>query len=327
MSYSKETLLKATQILEGRRSKAQSIQTARHAEVLAKVPEIAEYETKLSQSGLAVVKALGMGKEDAQSYIERLAQINGEIQALIKTALLENGYPENYLETPYICKNCEDTGFVEGYVCECRTQLLKNIAKESLASVSQSADCTFDNFMLDYYPLPSDEATGVSAQKRMAEIAEYCKSYAEDFGTGSDSLYMHGATGLGKTHLSLAIANVVAENGFKVIYDSAQNILSSLEREKFSYGNSGQREKEIFDCDLLIIDDLGSEFTTQFTVAAVYNIINTRLNRSKPVIISTNLTKNELEAKYTQRVMSRIIGGYVSLLFLGKDIRQLKNRF
>lgn len=327
MSYSKETLLKATQILEGRRSKAQSIRNARHAEVTAKIPEIAEYETKLSQTGLAVVKALGMGKDDAQNYIDRLAQINTEIQALIRTTLKENGYPENYLETPFTCKKCEDTGFVEGYACECRKELLKEIAKDSLASVSQSADCTFDNFMLKYYPLPADEATGVSAQKRMAEVLEYCKCYAEDFGAGSDSLYMHGATGLGKTHLSLAIANVVAENGFKVIYDTAQNILSSLEREKFSYGNNGEREKEILDCDLLIIDDLGSEFTTQFTVAAVYNIINTRLNRSKPVIISTNLTKNELEAKYTQRVMSRIIGGYVSLLFLGKDIRQLKNKF
>ncbi len=327
MSYSKETILKATQILESRRNKAQSIQTARHAEVTAKVPAIAEYETKLSQTGLAVVKALGMGKADAQSYIERLAQINGEIQSLIKSALKENGYAADYLETPYFCKKCEDTGYVGGYSCECRTELLKTIAKESLASVSQSADCTFDNFILEYYPLPEDDATGVSAQKRMAEVAEYCKNYAEDFGPDSDSLYMHGATGLGKTHLSLAIANVVAENGYRVVYDTAQNILSSLEREKFSFGNSGEREKEILDCDLLIIDDLGSEFTTQFTVAAVYNIINTRLNRSKPVIISTNLTKNELEAKYTQRVMSRIIGGYVSLLFLGKDIRQLKNRF
>lgn len=327
MSYSKDTLLKATQILENRRSKAQGIRTARHAEVTAKIPAISEYETKLSQTGLAVVKALGMGKEDAQNYIERLAQINGEIQALIKSALRENGYPENYLDTPYTCKKCEDTGFVEGYACECRTLLLKEIAKESLASVSPSANCTFDNFMLKYYPLPVDEATGVSAQNRMAEILEYCKCYAEDFGTDSESLYMHGATGLGKTHLSLAIANVVAENGFKVIYDSAQNILSSLEREKFSYGNNGEREKEILDCDLLIIDDLGSEFTTQFTVAAVYNIINTRLNRSKPVIISTNLTQNELEAKYTQRVTSRIIGGYISMLFLGKDIRQIKNNF
>ncbi len=322
MSYGKETLLKATQILESRRSKAQRTQLAHHMEVTDKIPEISKYEAKLAETGLAVVKAFGMGK-DAQDYIRQLAEMNDALQKVIRATLVENGYPENYLDTPYTCKKCEDTGFVGGYACECRIQILKDIAKDSLASVSPSANCTFSNFNLDFYPL-SDPATGVSPRKRMSEIFEYCKCYAEDFGTDSESLYLHGATGLGKTHLSLAIANTVAENGFRVIYDSAQNILSSLEREKFSHNNSGEREKEILDCDLLIIDDLGSEFSTQFTVAAVYNIINTRLNRSKPVIISTNLTKNELEAKYTQRVTSRIIGGYTSLLFLGKDIRQIK---
>lgn len=326
MGYGKETLLKATQILEGRRNKAQQVQRTHHTEIINKIPEIATYEAKLAETGLAVVKAFGMGK-DAQSYIEKLASINTELQNIIRRTLKANGYPEDYLETHYSCSNCEDTGFREGYICECRAKLLKDIAKTELAAVSQSAKCTFESFNVDYYPLPADESTGVSAKKRMSEILEYCKNYAEDFGPESDSLYLHGATGLGKTHLSLAIANVVAENGFKVIYDTAQNILSSLEREKFSHGNNGEREKEILDCDLLIIDDLGSEFSTQFTVAAVYNIINTRLNRSKPVIISTNLTKNELEVKYTQRVTSRIIGGYVSLLFLGKDIRQIKNRF
>lgn len=323
MSYGKDTLLKATQILENRRSKAQRIQLAHHMEVTDKIPDIAKYEAKLAETGLAVVKAFGMGK-DAQDYIKQLAEMNDALQKVIKATLVDNGYPENYLEIPYTCKNCEDTGFVGGYACECRIKILKEIAKDSLASVSPSANCTFENFNLDYYPLPADSATGVSPQKRMSEIFEYCKCYAEDFDTDSESLYFHGATGLGKTHLSLAIANTVAENGFRVIYDSAQNILSSLEREKFSHNNNGEREKEILDCDLLIIDDLGSEFSTSFTVAAVYNIINTRLNRSKPVIISTNLTKNELEAKYTQRVTSRIIGGYTSLLFMGKDIRQIK---
>ncbi len=325
MSYGKETLLKATQILESRRNKAHRIQLAHHMEATEKIPDIAKYEAKLSETGLAVVKAFGMGK-DAQNYIAQLSELNITLQKAIRSLLVENGYPEDYLDTPYTCKKCEDTGFVEGYICECRTQLLKEIAKESLAKVSQSANCSFDNFSLDYYPL-SDDTTGISPRKRMAEVLEYCRNYAEDFSTESESLYFHGATGLGKTHISLAIANTVAENGYRVIYDTAQNILSSLEREKFSHNNTGEREKEILDCDLLIIDDLGSEFSTQFTVSAVYNIINSRLNRSKPVIISTNLTKNAIEERYTQRVTSRIIGGYVSILFLGKDIRQLKNKF
>lgn len=326
MSYSKSTLSKAAQILESRKNKAQRIQMARNLEITEKIPMISKYEAQLSETGLAVVKAIGMGS-DAKEYIDQLSQLNLSVQESIKKLLKENGYPENYLETPYTCSKCGDTGFVGGYVCECRKELLKEIAKKELASVSQSDKCCFDNFALDFYREPVDSELGISPRKRMNDILEYCKCYAEDFDTESESLYMHGSTGLGKTHLSLAIANVVAEKGYNVIYDTAQNILSSLEREKFSYSNNGEREKEILDCDLLIIDDLGSEFSTQFTVAAVYNIVNTRINRSKPVIISTNLTGNELEAKYSQRVTSRIIGNYVSLRFVGDDIRQLKNDF
>ncbi len=326
MSYSKDTLLKATQTLESRRNKAQRIQTARHLEVTEKIPEISACEAQLSASGLAVVKALGMGK-DSQKYIDELSALNLTIQEKIKSLLVKNGYPSDYLETPYNCSKCEDTGFIGGYACECRKELLKKIAKNALSEVSPSARCRFDNFDINYYPSDSSETFGVSPKNRMGEILEYCKCYAEDFDEFSESLYMHGATGLGKTHLSLAIANAVTEKGYRVIYDSAQNLLSSLEKEKFSNNKNGDREKEILDCDLLIIDDLGSEFSTQFTVSAVYNIINTRLNRSKPIIISTNLTEEELEKKYTQRITSRIIGGYVSLLFLGKDIRQLKKNF
>ncbi len=326
MSYSKATLSKASQILESRKSKAQRTQLARHLEVTERIPLIAEYEAKLSQTGLDVVKAIGMGS-DAEEYIKQLSQINLSCQQSIRKLLVENGYSEDYLDIPYTCKKCNDTGFRGGYVCECRKELLKELAKKELASVSQSENCNFDNFDLIFYPQPVDGQLGVSPQKRMANILEYCKCYAEDFDFDSESLYMHGATGLGKTHLSLAIANIVAEKGYRVIYDTAQNILSSLEREKFSYTNSGEKEKEILECDLLIIDDLGSEFSTQFTTAAIYNIVNTRINRSKPVIISTNLTEKELEDKYTQRVTSRIIGNYVSLLFIGKDIRQLKNNF
>lgn len=323
MGYSNQTHIKAAQTLEKRRKKAERIQLARKLEISEKIPEITKYESELAQTGLAVIKGIGMG-ENAEEYIKQLAGINLSIQENIKKLLSANGYPEDYLEVPYTCKKCSDTGYIGGYVCECKKELLKETAKEELAAVSTSAKCSFDNFDITYYPLPVDQNLGISPQNRMKSVMEYCKCYAEDFDGESESLYMHGATGLGKTHLSLAIANVVTENGYNVIYDSAQNIFTSLEREKFSYSGNGEREKELLDCDLLIIDDLGSEFVTSFTTSALYNIINTRINRSKPVIISTNLTETELEDKYTQRVTSRIIGNYVSLLFLGKDIRQLK---
>lgn len=323
MSYSKTAIAKANAILEKRRSKAERIRLARHMEVTEKIPQINELEQLLSKTGLEVVKAIGMGK-DADEYIKNLSEHNLAVQAKIKELLISNGYNEDYLKAPFTCQICNDTGLNGIYFCECRKQLIKEIASSELATVSKSAECTFDTFNLDYYPAPVDSSLGISPQKRMNDVLNYCRCYAEDFDTQSESLFMYGATGLGKTHLSLAIANEVVKKGFNVIYDSAQNIFTSLEKEKFSYSNSGEREKEIMDCDLLIIDDLGSEFITNFTTAALYNIINTRINRSKPVIISTNLTEEELEAKYTQRVTSRLIGNYVSILFLGKDIRQLK---
>lgn len=326
MSYSNETVTKAKAILKKRKDKAEHNALIRKVEATAKIPELGECDEILSSAGLSVAKAIGMGA-DIEEHIKQISEINLSVQAKVRKLLKENGYPEDYLEIRYSCPKCNDTGFEGIYFCECYKNLLKEIALNKLASVSTSAGCTFDNFDLNYYPLPVDPNLGISPRNRMTALLEYCKCYAEDFDTESESLYMHGATGLGKTHLSLAIANVVAEKGYRVIYDTAHNILSSLEREKFSYSNTGEREKEILDCDLLIIDDLGSEFSTQFTVAAIYNIVNTRINRSKPVIISTNLTEKELEEKYTQRVTSRIIGNFVSLLFIGKDIRQIKNNF
>lgn len=323
MSYSNKTLSKATQILSERRATAQKVREERHEEIIRLIPDVSKYEEQLASSGLAVIKAFGMGN-DAQKYIDELSRINLTIQQAIGKLLESNGYPSDYLMTPYTCKRCEDTGFYNGYYCECRKEILKQISKNELNSVSPSNNCRFDNFNLSYYPMGFDEINKIIPRNRMTEVLNYLKEYAEDFNEDSESLYFYGATGLGKTHLSLAIANVVTEKGYNVIYDSSQNLLSSLEREKFGGVGVGKREKEILDCDLLIIDDLGSEFSTQFTVSAIYNIINTRINTSKPVIISTNLSEEELEAKYTQRIASRIIGNYTSIRFLGNDIRQLK---
>ncbi len=325
MSYSSKTLAKATQILAERRAVAQNIRETRHTEISEKIPDIIKYEAQLANCGLSVIKALGMGNE-AQKYIDELSKMNISIQNGIANLLEKNGYPRDYLDIPYSCKECEDTGFVNGFICKCRKTLLNKIAQNELSAVSPSENCRFDNFDLNYYPNNIDEVFGISPRKRMSEIFEYCKCYADDFDLNSSCLFFHGATGLGKTHLSLAIANTVSQKGFNVIYESAYNLFSSLEREKFGGTGAGKREKEILDCDLLIVDDLGSEFSTQFTVAALYNIINTRINTSKPVIISTNFSEREIEAKYTQRVTSRIIGNYVSILFIGKDIRQIKNR-
>ena len=327
MGYSRKIHDLASRELERRRDNAINTQKRRYAEVTEVIPELRDIEKEMSSTGLAVVRAIGMG-EDAQKYIEKLAQLNLSAQSRRKQLLESAGYTEDYLEITYTCCACKDTGTREGRACDCRKALLRTFAFAQLSELSPAESCTFESFDVNYYPKAGDGQSGVSPYTKMKEIYDFCRNYAEDFDTDSPNLYMFGKTGLGKTHLSLAIAGTVVNKGFGVIYGAAQNLLNRLERERFgrSVSNDGHTEQALLDCDLLILDDLGAEFSTTFTVAALYNIINTRLSRNKTTIISTNLTAAELEDKYTQRIASRITGNYIPLNFIGRDVRQLKRR-
>jgi DNA replication protein DnaC len=322
MSYSKANLRYTDEVIAKRKSDAEMIQRERQIQVIRKIPEIGRYLKELS--GLASGLLRSMESDDFESMMREITDTNQKAQRKIRSLLVENGYPEDYLDTPYTCPECGDSGFVNGYACSCRKELLSELNVRDLEAVSPARNCRFDNFSLGYYSDISDAQYGVSPREKMEDILEYCKAYAADFDMNSNSVYMCGATGLGKTHLSLAIANVAARKGYSVVYYSAQNLLSDIEREKFG-GSRPHTESKALGCDLLIIDDLGSEFSTQFTVSQIYNILNDRINRSKPVIISTNLSPEELEKKYTQRITSRIIGNYTPLFFMGSDIRQIKS--
>ncbi len=320
MSYSKANLRYADEVISKRKTDAEMIQRERQIEAIKKIPEIGAYIKELSGLTFDLVKS--MSAEDFDSRIREVADTNQKVQRKIRSLLTENGFPADYLDIPYTCRDCSDTGYVGGYVCSCRRALLNELNVRDLEAVSPAENCRFDNFNLGYYSDVPDARYGISPREKMSDVLEYCRGYAEDFSLNSDSIYMYGATGLGKTHLSLSIANTVARNGFSAVYYSAQNLLSDIEREKFS-GEKTHTEAKAMGCDLLIIDDLGTEFATQFTVSKIYNILNDRINRSKPVIISTNLDLAELEKKYTERITSRIIGNYTHLFFAGSDVRQI----
>ena len=321
MAYSKETYKKAEQELAQRRSRALAERENHHRIAVETVPEILEAEEKMSRAGLATIKAVGMGAADAKEYIQKLSEINLEAQAQRRLLLKSNGFPEDWLDVHYTCKKCEDKGFVSGIMCGCFKELLKSIEYEKLCSKLPVGNCRFDNFKLDYYP----DGAGTSPKKRMESVLNYCKAYAADFSRRSPSLLLYGKTGLGKTHLSLAIAGKAVEEGYGVIYSSAQSLFNKLEKDKFGKADANT-EEAILDCDLLIIDDLGAEFTTQFTVSALYNIVNSRELESKPTIISTNLMPEQLTKAYGERIASRILSNYVMLYFDGSDIRQIKTR-
>ena len=159
----------------------------------------------------------------------------------------------------------------------------------------------------------------------MKSVYESCRSYADNFGTDSNNLYFYGRTGLGKTHLSLAIANEVIKKGYNVVYGSVINFLNKLEREKFGRADSFETEDILIGADLLILDDLGAEFSTAVATSSLYNIINSRIARGVPTIISSNLNIKEMQDRYPESVASRVIGNYKMVVFDGKDIRQIQN--
>ena len=319
MAYSTQILEKAKAILEKRRKDAENEYETRHNLVIAKCPEIAEKEAQISAAGLGVIKTLGMNSEKASEYIQSLAQKNLELQREKASLIKANGFDEDYLEIPYTCKKCEDTGFAGGKFCECHLKLLQQLSFDELSKSSRLKLSSFDSFSLDYYKNSED-------RERAKQILDTCRQYAADFDRLSPNLYFYGRTGLGKTHLSLAIANEVIEKGFSVVYGSAQNLLAKIEREKFGRSSEpdGTTEEMLLNCDLLILDDLGAEFSTSFTVAEIYNIINTRLCDGLPMIINSNFDFASLQETYSPRIASRIIGDFTAIEFCGEDIRQIK---
>lgn len=310
--YSYENYDKVKFEIERRRREAVATADARSEALAEESAEIREIDAELSGTGLLLFKTACSGGD--------IAPIRERNQALVlrrKEIIKSLGYPEDYTDVHYHCPECSDTGFIGGTrMCKCfREELIKaTIASSGIGELIDKQ--TFDNFDLKWY-------AGTPAEERMASNLAAAKSYAKNFAKKRGCLLLIGKTGTGKTHISTAIARDVISQGFDVIYDSAQNIVSDFEADKFRSGyGTEQRSAKYLECDLLIIDDLGTEFSSSFTVSCLYNLINTRRNRAQATIISTNLTAEELAAKYEDRIYSRIVGsGTRVLVFEGKDHR------
>lgn len=323
MGYSKEIYDKVQKELYDIKMEAVDELNRKKDILYNRFPEAAEIEKQLSATAIKAARAVISGANSKDELL-KLRQTTKNLRERLNQILKSVNLPEDYLELNYRCKKCSDEGYVDGIMCDCMKKMMKKEVYNQLNKMSPLELSSFENFSLDFYsdtPQPNSELT---PKKRMAKILEFCKKYASQFKKNSPSLLMTGSTGLGKTHLSLAIAKEVIEKGFGVIYGSAQNIISKMEKEKFrGYQNSsGETERHYIDCDLLIIDDLGTEYLTSFSSAAIYNIVNSRIMMNKPTIISTNLSMKELEKNYSQRMVSRIIGNNIRLEFLGSDIRQ-----
>lgn len=326
MSYSQEIYKIADEKMNERHNSALRESDKRKEELYAKNPRLSEIDTELSQIGVETAKAVLTEQGDAKSLINSLKEKSISLQNEYKKILQDIGFNSDYLDVHYSCEKCNDTGKYEinskTVFCECYKKLLSDCVCEQLNSISPLTLSTFDTFNLSLYDDIADN-NGKNPYQIMVKIFDFCENYANNFTANSKSILMKGNTGLGKTHLSLAIANKVIEKGYSVVYVSAPDILSKLEREHFSGGYSDENDtfRSLIGCDLLIIDDLGTEFSTQFTKSAIYNIFNSRVLQIKPIIMNTNLSVNELVEMYSSRFYSRVIGSCFRLDFIGRDIR------
>lgn len=328
MSLDGKILRRAKNRLDEMRRNGEAEQSLRLARAYKLNPRIREIDDELRST---VIDAMGLALSRGTDPEEAIAEIREEnlfLQEERVRELVGAGLPADYTDEKFMCPICRDTGYNGTKICACLMEIYRQEQAKELSSMLDMGKETFDNFNLEYYDDTPDPMTGISPRSNMDLVYEVCVRYAETFGKKSKNLFMSGSTGLGKTFLSTCIAKVVSEKGYSVVYDTAGSIFARFEDEKFSKDDDTASARadvnRYLTCDLLIIDDLGTELTTAFVTSALYNLINTRLITGKKTIISSNSTMQELRSKYSPQIMSRLQGEYEVLSFYGRDIRLLK---
>ena len=325
MAYSAEVVKRARARLAQAKEDRESENRQHLAEAYRRVPRIREIDMELRLTMAQAAQAAFLQGSDGRDMLEKVRLANLELQQERAILAMEH-FEEGYLDETPICDNCGGSGYIGSTMCECLLELCRQEQKKEVSILSGSKD-TFNQFRLDYYPDQIDRNLGVNIRSVMEKTFQTCRRYALTFTEKSGNLLFSGDTGLGKTFLSACIARAVADRGYSVVYESAGHLFTNMERAKFS-GDDAAREacRRYSDCDLLIIDDLGTEMPGQFTTAALYNLVNDRLLTAKPMIVSTNLTVDEMLKRYSPQIASRLRGSFTRVAFLGEDIRVLKNR-
>ncbi len=319
MGYNVANYRKIREEYEQKRLKAEAKADERRNYLHSVSREAKELDRAMSEIGLRIFKT---GCEGGANVKERIAAIQNEYEQMhsAKRVLLKTrGLPEDYTDVKYDCPDCKDTGFIDTKMCLCmkRALVMEGFRSSGLGTLIERQN--FDNFSLSYY----DGDDLARMQRNLAAV----KDYAENFSENSGNLLLMGGTGLGKTHLSTAMAKCIIENGNDVVYESAQNIIGDFETDRFRHGYDRQDEllsEKYFECDLLIIDDLGVEVINSFSISCLYNLLNTRINKRRPTVISTNMNPQIMRSRYDDRITSRLLGEFSVLLFSGTDIRSKK---
>ena len=327
MGYDPAVLRRATRRLEEERTGRQARTEALRKTLYAQIPELSDIDRQLRGTVVDIITSALRKGSDPGPALQVIRDRNMDLQVRQARLLQEAGYPPDALDDAPSCKKCKDTGWVGTRMCDCLKTLCAQEQVKELSKLLDLGEQSFDHFSLDWYsPLPQP-GEGVSPRENMEFIYDFCLNYAQKFGRFLfPNLFLSGDPGLGKTFLSACIARTVAENGFSVVYDTAVNLFANFEEQKFAKnvqesGEARQETRRYLNCDLLILDDLGSEMTTPFVQSALYTLVNTRLTGGRATVISSNLSMDGVRARYSGQTASRLEGEYRTLRFYGEDIR------
>ena len=325
MAYTGEVLRRAKLRLEQAKSDREAENAQHLRQAYAKVPRLAEIDRELRLTMVRAAQTVFQEGLDVQAEFQRIRQENQSLQQE-RQWLIEDNFEEGYLDDSPICPHCGGSGYVGSMMCECLRELCRQEQRKELTVLTGAAQETFSSFRLEYYPERFDPNLGASPREIMALTFATCRKYAQSFSLKSGNLLLNGNPGLGKTFLSACIARSVSDSGYSVVYETAARLFGQLEKARFTGDAEAQSQAARFTaCELLIIDDLGTEMASSFVTASLYSLINDRILSGKPTIISTNLNAQEIADRYSPQIASRLRGNYRQLTFVGEDIR-LKRR-
>lgn len=323
MGYSAEVVRRARARLAEAREERESENRQHLAYAYEQVPRLRQIDIELRRTMATAAQAAFVS--GSHEVLEEAKQASLALQREREALAMEH-FEEGFLDDSPICDRCDGLGYVGSTMCQCLQELCRQEQKKELTFLSGGKE-SFSQFRLDYYPDFVDPKIGISPRQLMERNFRTCRTYAATFSPNAGNLLFNGGTGLGKTFLSACIARTVADRGYSVVYETASRLFTNLERAKFSNDDMARQNAERYNtCDLLIVDDLGTEMPSQFVVAALYALLNDRLMERKPVVISTNLNIAELKQRYSPQIGSRLEGNFTLLPFLGEDIRVMKNK-
>ena len=329
MSYDGRIMRRALQRFEADKKQREERFRQREETLYAREPRLREIDAELRSTMSKIITSALRRGTDPKPALSVLQDQNLSLQRERARLLEKMGLPADCLEGKPNCPLCGDTGYRNGAVCRCLKNYYAMEQQKELSHLLDLGSQSFDTFSLDWYATLPDPDMGISPRRNMEQNYKTCLHFTEEFTPGNGNLLLSGAPGLGKTFLSACIAREVSDGGFSVVYDTAIHIFDRFESRKF--GREAGEEvsadvDRIQNCDLLILDDLGTEMATAFITSVLYEIVNTRLMTGKSTIISTNLSPDEIGARYSPQIQSRLQGSYETLVFFGDDIRQMKKR-